>query len=189
MPRPRTFRWPKYRRSESRTRPLCILFKNPSCWKIGSFFIVITLPQVPPNGKFLLMSDGCHLPWHSAPPSSLGVTCALRYEFLFPFVAQGCGIHWQRPKDCCCLLEKLWASRGYDFPMPSAVLLGHSGFSEGFPATYTWVLPPWASLTFPLRPWHCDWSCVGWNLVCPAEEALESHRLGLSQTEVFGLHF
>ena len=41
----------------------------------------------------------------------------------------------------------------------------------------------------PLRPWPCDWSCVGWNVVCPAEKALESHGLGLSQTEVFGLHF
>ena len=38
---------------------------------------------------------------------------------------------------------------------------------------------------------HCDWSCVGWTFVCPAEKALESHRLGLSQREVFGtgLHF
>ena len=74
--------------------------------------------------------------------------------------------------------------------------------------SHAFCTPPWTSRVFRgrslyvcvgvaalskshslLRQSHCDWSCVGWNLVCPTEKALESCRLGLCQKEVFGLHF
>ena len=74
--------------------------------------------------------------------------------------------------------------------------------------SHVFCSPPWTSRVFRGRPLcvcvgiaalsksrgllrqsHCDWSCVGWNLVWFTEKALESHRLGLHQKEVFGLHF
>ena len=126
--------------------------------------------------KVLVSVGRCHFTWPRPLPSSLGVTCVSGRSIFSPSLLGTRGANAQALKTSVLLGR--WLFLG--FPQSSLDVLDFQRVSPS-------VLP-WVSLC-SLEAVMLWWDLVGWNLMCPTEKALESHRLVLSQGEVFGLGF